>query len=137
MLSVRPQVIAFALIALFILLLMQVLFLFRIADVVRRRLRAFIPERRGLTRELVSGLLFLVMALLVFGAYLFAPVYLVMLALAYALSIPPAELGRFLPLFLVLSLGALGVGVTFWPRYFAFTGLTAGSTPTRRKRRAG
>jgi hypothetical protein len=125
-------VIAFALIALFILVLMQVLFLFRIADAVRRRLRAFIPERRGLTRELVAGLLFLVMVLLVFGAYLFGPAYLVMLAFASALSIRSAELGKFLPVFLLLSLGALGVGVKFWPRYFAFSGLTNASTGRRR-----
>ena len=123
--------IALALTALFVLMLVQVFFLFRIADLVRRWLRAFVPKRKGLMRELVAGLLFVGMVLLVFGAYLFGPTYLAMLAFASALSIPPAELGKFLPWFLFLSLAVLGVGVKFWPRHFAFCGLTAAFTPTR------
>jgi hypothetical protein len=77
------------------------------------------------------------MVALVFGVYLFAPAYVLMQLFALALSIPAAELGKFLPVFLFVSLVMLGVCVKLWPRHFAFCGLTTGSTPTRRERRAG
>ena len=129
--------IAVALIALFLRILVQVAFLFRVADIVRRRLRSLIPRRSGVLRESVAALLFVGMVALVFGVYLFGPAYLMMQAFSLALSIPPADLGKFLPIFLFISLVALGVCVKLWPRQFAFCGLTAGSTPTRRERRAG
>lgn len=126
-----------ALAALFLLILVQVFFLFRVADVVRSRLRPFIPKRMGVVREMVAGLLFLVMVALVFGVYLFGPPYVTMQILAFALSIPASDLGKFLPIFLLISLFMLGACVKLWSKRFAFCGLTPGSTPTRQERRAG
>ena len=129
--------IALTLTALFLLILAQVFLLFRVANFVRRRLRPLIPERSGVARESIAALLFLCMVALVYGVYLFGPAYVVMQVFALVLSIPPAELGKFVPVFLFISILMLGVCVKSWPRHFAFCGLTTGSTSTHRDRRAG
>jgi hypothetical protein len=126
-----------ALTTLFLLILVQVAFLFRVTDIVRNRLRSLIPERTGVIRELVAGMLFLGMVALVFGVYLFGPAYVMIQAFSLALSIPPTELGKFVPIFLFISLAVLGLCVKLWPKHLASCGLKVGTKPTRRKRRAG
>ena len=124
---------ALGLIVLFLLSFAQVLFLFRVGDIVRRWLRPLIPAQPGIKRELIAGLLFLIMVALVFGAYLFLPLYLMVNAFAWALSIPPATLGQIASVFPFVSFILLGVCIKLWPKRFAFSGLTIRSRRTRAK----
>lgn len=116
--------ITLAQIVLFLLVVTQVFFLFRVDQFLRRWLRLLIPKQRGVLREFVAALLFLSLVALEFGVYLVGLDYLVMLALASAFSIPPAELRRSVPMFWFIGLFMLGVCVKLWPRHFAFCGLT-------------
>jgi hypothetical protein len=125
----------FALTTLFALVLVQVFFLSRVADNVRRMLRGLIPNRGGFAREAVAALLLVVMVVVVFSVYLFGPAFALTHVFASSLSIPPSELGRYVPVFLVVSLGALGVCVKLWPKRFEFCGLTAPATRMRNAER--
>ena len=131
-----PQIIVLAQIALFLLIVAQVFFLFRVGDMFRRWLRPLIPKKSGVLREFIAALLFLSLSTLVFGVYLFGPAYLVVLAFASTLSVPYVELGRFVPIYLCVSLAVVGVCVKLWPRHFAFCGLTIRSTRTQRDKAA-
>ena len=122
--------------ALFLLIVAQVLFLFRVGDILRRWLRPLIPEQSGVLGKFIAALLFLSQIALVFGVYLFGLAYVVVLAFASALSVPPAELGRFVPMYLFVGLVTVGVCVKLWPSHFAFCGLTLRSTRTLRDKAA-
>jgi hypothetical protein len=99
-------------------------------------LRVLIPNRVGFAREAVAALLFVVMVVVVFGIYLFGPAFALSHVLASGLSIPPSELGRYVPVFLVFSLVVLGVCVKLWPKRFEFCGLGVAATRMRNAERA-